>query len=40
MTVIERVANWHAERALTAYRKRRYKEYVRHIKIADQLRAD
>jgi hypothetical protein len=38
MTVIDRVADWHATLALKAYRKRDYETYVRHIKIADRLR--
>lgn len=38
MTVIERVADWHATVALKAYRKRDYKTFARHIRIADSLR--
>lgn len=37
-TTISNAADWHANMALKAYRKRDYDTYVRHIKIADQLR--
>lgn len=33
------VANWHVAKALSAYRRRDYKTYARHIRIADGLRA-
>jgi hypothetical protein len=33
-------ADWHAHQAIKAYRKRLYKEYRRHIRIADELRRD
>ena len=32
-------ADWHATMAMKAYRKRLYKDYRRHIKIADDLRS-
>lgn len=39
MTTLSNAADWHATMALKAYRKRLYPDYVRHIRIADQLRA-
>ena len=30
-------ADWHGEMAMKAYRKRDYKTYTRHIRIADAL---
>jgi hypothetical protein len=38
MTILEATADWHATMALKAYRKRDYETYVRHIRIADDLR--
>jgi hypothetical protein len=38
MTTREATADWHATQALKAYRKRDYETYVRHIRIADDLR--
>jgi hypothetical protein len=32
-------ADWHANMAIKAYRKREYATYIRHIRIADQLRS-
>lgn len=37
-TTIANAADWHALQALKAYRKRDYKTFTRHIRIADQLR--
>jgi hypothetical protein len=31
-------ADWHAARAIAAYRKRNYAVYRKHIRIADELR--
>ena len=39
-TTLSNTADWHAHQAIKAYRKRLYKEYRRHIKIADELRRD
>jgi hypothetical protein len=39
MTTALNTADWHATMALKAYRKRDYDTYVRHIRIADALRA-
>jgi hypothetical protein len=36
---ISNAADWHANMALKAYRKRQYKDYTRHIRIADKLRS-
>jgi hypothetical protein len=38
MTQLSNAADWHATMALKAYRKRLYKDYRRHIRIADKLR--
>jgi hypothetical protein len=38
MNIIAAVADWHSVQALKAYRKRDYKTYTRHIRIADSLR--
>jgi hypothetical protein len=35
--MLERVANWHGEQAVKAYRARRYKDFRRHARIADSL---
>lgn len=35
--MLQRVANWHGEQAMKAYRARRYADYRRHLKIADAL---
>ncbi|MFI4971113.1 MAG: hypothetical protein ACHP7H_00420 [Hyphomicrobiales bacterium] len=39
MTPLQNAADWHANMALKAYRKRDYKTYTRHIRIADYLRS-
>ena len=39
-TTLSNTADWHAHQAMKAYRKRLYKEYRRHIRIADELRRD
>jgi hypothetical protein len=39
ITTINNAADWHANMASKAYRKRLYADYRRHIKIADTLRA-
>jgi hypothetical protein len=36
----QRAADWHATQAIKAYRRRDYDTYVRHIKMADQLRGE
>jgi hypothetical protein len=38
LTTLNNAADWHATMALKAYRKRLYKDYTRHIRIADALR--
>ncbi len=37
-TTINNAADWHATQALKAYRKKQWKDYRRHIRIADELR--
>lgn len=39
VVTLSNAADWHATMALKAYRKRLYKDYTRHIRIADQLRS-
>ncbi len=38
-TTLSNAADWHATQALKAYRKKQWKDYRRHIKKADSLRA-
>ena len=37
-TTLANAADWHATMAMKAYRKRQWKDYRRHIRIADSLR--
>jgi hypothetical protein len=37
-TTVSNAADWHATMAMKAYRKRQYNDYLRHIRIADELR--
>jgi hypothetical protein len=39
ITTLSNAADWHATMAMKAYRKRLYKDYRRHIVIADDIRA-
>ncbi len=36
-TTINNAAYWHVTQALKAYRKKQWKDYCRHIRIADEL---
>lgn len=39
MITISNAADWHANMAMKAYRKRQYGDYRRHIQICDNLRS-